>query len=665
MGDWIESAAGVFGLEAVPVEATYSTIGEQIGNCAPAVLRLKLDGTEFWLAIVKGGRGRVQILTPGIERAWVGLKTIGAALRRPLEEPLIDEIESLVIDAGISNGPNRERAIDAILHERLGGASIPGCWLLRASAKSALRQQIRESGLLPEAAKFVTAHVADVLFLIAIWWLIGRAILQGRLDYGWLAAWTLLLITRIPLGLLIVYFQGRVALTAGTIVKRRLLAGSLSLRPEEVRRKGVGQLLGQVIESEALESLALGGGMSGVMAIVEIAFAIAILAGGAGQPWLGSLLALWFVVAVLLSWRYIKTRKGWTEARLGITHDLVERMAGHRTRIAQEDPEKWHEQEDEEVRRYADLSRAMDRRQAFLAASIPRGWLILSLLCLAPTVMSGNADPTRTAVALGGMLLALGALKTLARSLTYLGSAAIAWRQVKPLFEAAARAEVKGLPDFAIPRASAEFTAAPAAALLGMHDVSFAHDGRSEKVLDRCNLQIFRGDHIRLEGPSGGGKSTLAWLLTSLRTPQSGLVLLEGLDLHTLGTKTWRRKVAAASQFHENHIFTGSLAFNLLMGRRWPPRAGDLKEAETVLCELGLGDLLDRMPAGLFQQVGETGWQLSLGERSRIFLARALLQASEVVILDESFGSLDPDTLRNSMQCVKNRAETLVVIAHP
>jgi ABC-type transport system involved in cytochrome bd biosynthesis fused ATPase/permease subunit len=71
------------------------------------------------------------------------------------------------------------------------------------------------------------------------------------------------------------------------------------------------------------------------------------------------------------------------------------------------------------------------------------------------------------------------------------------------------------------------------------------------------------------------------------------------------------------------------------------------------------------MPAGLFQQVGETGWQLSYGERSRVFLARALLQGADVVILDESFGALDPETLHQAMDCVRGRAETLVVTAHP
>ena len=71
------------------------------------------------------------------------------------------------------------------------------------------------------------------------------------------------------------------------------------------------------------------------------------------------------------------------------------------------------------------------------------------------------------------------------------------------------------------------------------------------------------------------------------------------------------------------------------------------------------------MPAGLLQLVGEGGWQLSHGERSRLFMARALLQGGDVMILDESFAALDPENLRETLDCVLRRAPTLLVIAHP
>jgi ABC-type transport system involved in cytochrome bd biosynthesis fused ATPase/permease subunit len=71
------------------------------------------------------------------------------------------------------------------------------------------------------------------------------------------------------------------------------------------------------------------------------------------------------------------------------------------------------------------------------------------------------------------------------------------------------------------------------------------------------------------------------------------------------------------------------------------------------------------MPSGLQQMVGETGWQLSHGEKSRVYIARALLQRARLVMLDESFAALDPRTLRDVLACVLRRASTLLVIAHP
>lgn len=109
----------------------------------------------------------------------------------------------------------------------------------------------------------------------------------------------------------------------------------------------------------------------------------------------------------------------------------------------------------------------------------------------------------------------------------------------------------------------------------------------------------------------------------------------------------------------------GTFAFNVLMGRGWPPNQKDLEAAERVCRALGLGPLLDRMPAGLQQMVGETGWQLSHGERGRLYIARALLQHAELVILDESFAALDPQTLRSTLRYLLDSAPTLMVIAHP
>jgi ATP-binding cassette subfamily B protein len=249
--------------------------------------------------------------------------------------------------------------------------------------------------------------------------------------------------------------------------------------------------------------------------------------------------------------------------------------------------------------------------------------------------------------------------------LSYITGAAIAWNQVKPLFQAAKREEAAGAVELGAINQYSSRDHDRDGLLVELRDVVFRHEGRGDNVLQSCTMQIFDNDRILLEGPSGSGKSTLTSLLSGLRDPRSGLVTFRGLDRRAIGSRAWRGIVTAAPQFHENHIFSGTLAFNLLMGRCWPPRPVDYEEAETVCRELGLGDLLDRMPAGFLQMVGEAGWQLSLGERCRVFLARALLQKSDLVILDESFGALDPESLQQAMDCVRRRTKNLLVVAHP
>jgi ATP-binding cassette subfamily B protein len=201
--------------------------------------------------------------------------------------------------------------------------------------------------------------------------------------------------------------------------------------------------------------------------------------------------------------------------------------------------------------------------------------------------------------------------------------------------------------------------------LLAARDLSFRYPDRGEPTVRGVEVRITAGERLLLEGQSGGGKSTLASLLAGSRVPDSGLLLLEGLDRATLGATRWRRCVVLAPQFHDNHVLMGTFAFNALMGRGWPPRPSDLEEAEALCRTLELGPLLDRMPGGMLQMVGETGWQLSHGERSRLYLARALLQGQNLIILDESFAALDPETLRRTLATSLAMAPTILVIAHP
>jgi ATP-binding cassette, subfamily B, bacterial len=660
---WIEAAAGCLGLEAEPVDAPYAEVEQLVRRAGPALLRWPGPGEPRFFALLGGRRRAVSILGPDRVVHWLQLEVLRTALCQTIELPLVAEVTRLLDEAGV---PKRRqaRARAAILRERLSPARVAECWLLRLPPGAHLWDQVRHARLPRHLFGLIGAHAIQYFLVLLSWWMVGRGALEGRLEWGWLLAWALLLLTAVPFRLFATWSQGLLAVGAGGLLKQRLLYGALRLEPEELRSQGAGQLLGRVIESEAVESLALNGGFLMLLAGVELIMAATVLSTGVGGQLHTLLLLGWMALALLMSRRYFRHFHHWSEARLKITRDLVERMVGHRTRLAQEAREHWHDGEDQALEQYLARSIALDRA-ALVQAIIPGGWLVLSLMGIAPAFVSGHSSPAALAVSLGGTLVAVRALGKLVAGSSALMGAAIVWQRVAPFFRAAARPEVRGLPIFALALSSHGHRAADRQPVLEAHDLSFRYHGQGEPVLRGCNLQVYAGDRILLEGPSGGGKSTLASLLIGLHSPQSGLLLFRGLDRQTLGSAGWRWQVVAAPQFHENYVLTGTFAFNLLMGRRWPAQPEDLHEAEAICRELGLGDLLDRMPAGMLQLVGETGWQLSHGERSRLYIARALLQNAALVILDESFAALDPETLRRALRCVLDRASTVFVIAHP
>jgi ATP-binding cassette subfamily B protein len=451
------------------------------------------------------------------------------------------------------------------------------------------------------------------------------------------------------------------------MLRGRLIEGLLGLDSEPLRADGVGRLLGRVMETEAVESLATSGGLLGVAGLFELATGAAILALGARGSSELTLMALLLVAAAGLCVRLGRALARWTELRLALTYDLVERMAGHRTLVAQQPPELQHAGEDEALTAYEAAGRVMDRAAAALVGLVPRAWLFAGVAMLAPALAAPGFSPGAIATTLGGVLFVHGALRKLAQAFPALATATVAWRHVAPLFASGASAPAPSPnPSATLARASAApGDADRAPALITARGLGFRYPGRPQPALAGCSFEVHRGDRVLLEGASGGGKSTLASLVAGLRAPDEGSLALDGVEQSSLGLPRWRERVGVVPQFHENHVFSASVLFNLLMGRAWPPRREDVALAETLCRELDLGGVLARMPSGLEQLVGDGGWQLSHGERSRLFIARSLLQRLDLRVLDESFATLDPETLERVLDCVLRHSETLVVIAHP
>jgi ATP-binding cassette, subfamily B, bacterial len=656
----VERLSRALEFEVESADVPHHAVQTTVENAGPALLKVTSEGGDNFLVLL-GSSGKIARLL-ALDGRWyrVPVATVAGWLRAHLEEPIREEVDQLLEDSDVPR-TRWDAARGALFGARLGPARATRCWILRPTPAASLWQHMRHTKLPRRLAVFIIAYAGAAVASISAWWLIGGAAIEGRFDAGTLLAWSFLLLSLVPLGLFAMWSQGVFVLGISGILKLQLLAGALKLDADETRHQGVGSHLARVIESGSLESLALAGGFYALTAFFDLLLAAAVLVSLSRIVELAVLL-LFVALVWVIGAAYFRARQRWTAMRLHLTHDLVEQMVGHRTRLVQESSAKGHDHEDEALTQYLEVSRRMDRA-GLLLTIVPRVWVLIGLAVLAPQFVTVESTTAMLAVGLGVMLLASTALVKMTSSLTALVDAAVSWKQVSPLLTALRRPDPLGHVDLAGDSVS-RMRSPRTGPLITAQDLAFRFPDRADTVLSGCGFRITPGDRIHLSGPSGGGKSTLVSLLTGLRVPDSGLLLLDGLDRATLGTRAWRRRVAAAPQFHENHLFNDTLAFNLLMGRRWPPTADDLQWAETVCRRIGLGDVLDRMPSGLFQVVGETGWQLSHGERSRVYMARALLQGADLVVLDESFAELDPDSLQRCLPEAAELSKSLIVVAH-
>ena len=653
---WLSDAEG---MAADAVEAPAAAVEAMLEGSPPAVLRIMQDDEPAFILLLAAKGKQVSVLAPGGRPVWCATRVLRDAMLAAHIRPLRHEIGSVLSLLPLDE-TSRAASLDAIARARLGTKPIGGLWSLRLPDGAPFLTALRHHRVHWLALGLLAVFALSYLLEITGWRLMGETVLSGHMDFGWLLAWGLLLLSAVPVRYWGARRNAALTLAVSAIIKQRLLAGALNLDTAKLRHAGAGQILAQVLETQAFEALAVNGGVAAIVALIEIAIAGYILTLGAGAAFLLPLLVLWLLLIGGLGWRYYRRLSAWSDNRLDLTHDMVERMTGHRTVQAQEPAARREAAIDLQLKQFHLSSRALDDAVMPFLASLPSGWTIAALAALAPAFIAGSLGPSGLAIALGGILFAGRAINTICGGLAGLARAAVAWNKAAPLFLAAPRRRA-ATPFIPAHAARSSVAGTP---VIDAHDLVFSHGGGAEAVIDGATLTIRPGERILLEGSSGGGKSTLAALLAGLRSPDSGLLLLNGFDRHTLG-EAWHRAATSAPQFHENHIMTGPLAYNLLMGRRWPATAEDLAEARAVCEELGLGPLIERMPARLSQQVGETGWQLSHGEKSRIFLARALLQDAALTVLDESFAALDPETLKRAITCAASRSRTLMVIAHP
>lgn len=179
-------------------------------------------------------------------------------------------------------------------------------------------------------------------------------------------------------------------------------------------------------------------------------------------------------------------------------------------------------------------------------------------------------------------------------------------------------------------------------------------------VLHGVSFSVPVGSRTALVGPSGAGKSTILSLIERFYDPTAGVIRMGGDDIRSLERTELRGRIGYVEQ--DAPVLAGTLRANLLLGT---PEATD-EQCIAVLRSVNLDEVLDRDERGLDAQVGEDGVMLSGGERQRLAIARALLAAPPILLLDESTSSLDGVNEQRMREAIDAVAEdrTLIVIAH-
>ena len=201
-------------------------------------------------------------------------------------------------------------------------------------------------------------------------------------------------------------------------------------------------------------------------------------------------------------------------------------------------------------------------------------------------------------------------------------------------------------------------SAAPAGNDLELKDVRFAY--QEKEVLHGISMVIPENSFVALVGPSGSGKSTIARLIASLWDVTSGSISLGGTDIRRISQEAYADKIAFVSQ--DNYLFNMTVRENIRIGR---PSATDA-EVEEAARQSGCHNFILGLEKGYDTLVGSSGGHLSGGERQRISIARAMLKAAPIVILDEATAYTDPENEAVIQRSVSRltAGKTLIVIAH-
>ena len=191
-------------------------------------------------------------------------------------------------------------------------------------------------------------------------------------------------------------------------------------------------------------------------------------------------------------------------------------------------------------------------------------------------------------------------------------------------------------------------------------NVSFRYENASKDALHQISLQIKDGEHVAFVGPSGGGKTTLASLAARFFDTTEGTVRIGGVDVRDIPSEKLMEKVSFV--FQDSKLLKMSIYDNVRMGKKYATREEVLQALKDAQCE----DIIAKMPNGIDTVIGSKGTYVSGGEAQRLSIARAMLKAAPILILDEATAFADPDNEAKVQAAFSRLSEgkTVIMIAH-
>lgn len=199
----------------------------------------------------------------------------------------------------------------------------------------------------------------------------------------------------------------------------------------------------------------------------------------------------------------------------------------------------------------------------------------------------------------------------------------------------------------------------PADASIALHEVSYSYDG-NKNAIEQVSLTIKAGSTVAFVGPSGGGKTTLANLISRFFDPQTGSVCIGGVDVKHIEKEELMNTVSFV--FQNSALIKASILENVRLGRPKASREEVLQALQDAQCM----DIIEKLPQGIDTVIGTKGMYLSGGEQQRIAIARVMLKNSPIIILDEATAFADPDNEHRVQEAFSRLAQgrTLIMIAH-